>query len=37
MDTERREAADGLFGDLSADHLAAFVTVFDQVLAGISQ
>jgi DNA-binding MarR family transcriptional regulator len=37
MATERREAADALFGDLSADHLATFVTVLDQVLAGISQ
>jgi DNA-binding MarR family transcriptional regulator len=37
MEAERREAADSLFGDRSADHLATFVTVLDQVLAGISQ
>lgn len=37
MDAERREAADALFGDLSADQLATFLAVLERVLARIGR
>ena len=37
MDAERREAADALFGDLSADQLATFLAVLERVLDRIGR